>query len=230
MKTKIFVSLAATAFLGSACKNEQSQQEVAGTGTDIEETDLGVNGQLDQGEPNEVVLEQPGLTQRLAIEKEEGAIRAESAIGIADIQSLDGSELSGQVIFYQDDNGPLKAEVKVSGLAAGATHAIHIHENGDCSDGGQAAGGHFNPTNDPHGRPDEEASHVGDLGNLTAEKDGMVQTVIIKDRPDDAGFAGWESILNRAVIIHENADEFTQPAGDAGMRIGCGVITAFEQE
>ncbi|MGH8668703.1 MAG: superoxide dismutase family protein, partial [Burkholderiales bacterium] len=98
------------------------------------------------------------------------------------------------------------------------------HEAGDCSSGdGESAKGHFNPQGKPHGHPGSSERHAGDLPSLKAEKSGRakvdVQADIITVTP------GPNSIVGRAVIVHANPDDYkTQPTGNAGARLACGVI------
>ena len=112
---------------------------------------------------------------------------------------------------------------ELTGLQPGQ-HGFHIHEFGDCSDVAKAAsaGGHFNPTNHQHGAPDASDRHEGDLGNIEADAQGKAH-VDITDKV--LKLSGNESIIGHAVIVHEKADDLkTQPTGDAGGRLACGVI------
>jgi Cu-Zn family superoxide dismutase len=109
-------------------------------------------------------------------------------------------------------------------LTAGE-HAVHLHENGDCSaDDATSAGGHWNPAGNDHGKRGEDEYHAGDIDNLTVGEDGIGNLEIVVE--------GWSigdgqdsDILNKAIIIHADADDFTsQPSGAAGSRVACGVI------
>jgi superoxide dismutase, Cu-Zn family len=103
-------------------------------------------------------------------------------------------------------------------------HGIHIHEKGDCSARDfTSAGGHYNPTSAPHAAPFHEEKHVGDLGNLiTNEKGTAVFGIRMTGVPLDQSPT---SIVGKALVIHEKADDFTtQPDGAAGARVACGVI------
>jgi len=113
----------------------------------------------------------------------------------------------------------------VTGLDAGE-HGAHVHEKGDCSSpDGKSAGGHYNPQNKDHGLPGADKRHLGDLGNITIGKDGKGSLDItapganLKDN-DPMSFVG------RAIIVHAKKDDGGQPVGNAGDRIGCGVIGA----
>ena len=132
-----------------------------------------------------------------------------------------GSETTGTVTFTQKPDGIL-VTADVKGLSPGK-HGFHIHEFGDCSKlDGKSAGGHFNPTAKNHGGPESEERHVGDLGNLIAGDDGTAQYQWT-DRL--ISFSGQNSIIGRAIIVHADEDDLTsQPTGNAGARLACGVI------
>lgn len=141
----------------------------------------------------------------------------------ADLQAKSGSKVAGTVDFTERD-GQVRIEVKASGLTPNSEHAIHIHEKGDCSaPDATSAGGHFNPDNQPHGNPHEAKRHAGDLPNLRVSSSGNATAIYdVKGLTLDNDFRG---ILQRAVVIHAKADDYkSQPAGDAGGRIACGVI------
>jgi superoxide dismutase, Cu-Zn family len=134
-----------------------------------------------------------------------------------------GSHLSGQATFTNVAEG-----VKVTVLVAGAPPgplATHVHEKGDCSaPDAKSAGEHFNPTQKQHGVPPDVERHVGDLGNIEIKADGTGATeVVVKGASLQAG--DTNSFLGRAIIVHEKQDDGAQPSGNAGGRIGCGVIT-----
>ena len=134
------------------------------------------------------------------------------------------SPLAGEVRFEEVPDGlHIRAEVK---NAPPGQHGFHIHETGSCAEAGKAAGGHFNPDGVPHGLLEKDGfakAHAGDLGNIEIGPDGggklevTLPTLNLKDG-DKYGVAG------RAVIFHEKVDDFGQPTGNAGGRIGCGVI------
>lgn len=138
------------------------------------------------------------------------------------IEPKSKSKLKGTATLEQTADG-VKITIDVENAKPGM-HAWHVHENGDCSaPDGKSAGGHFNPDKHDHGLPTADARHLGDLGNLEVGKDGKGHTEITipganlkKDDP--------HSYLGRAIIIHEKKDDGGQPTGNAGGRIGCGVI------
>lgn len=151
--------------------------------------------------------------------------KTEQQQAIATITAKSYSNVNGTVTFTEKD-GKIMMSAKINGLTPG-THAIHIHENGDCSsDDGKSAGGHWNPTKDNHGKWKHGEFHSGDIGNLEADENG-VATI---EKESDFWCIGCEdenkNILNHAIIVHASADDFkSQPSGAAGTRVGCGVIT-----
>lgn len=134
--------------------------------------------------------------------------------------------LDGTATFEEKD-GKTTLTLEVTGAPPGE-HGAHIHETGDCTaEDAASAGGHWNPEGKDHGEPGEE-SHLGDLGNLTVKADGTGTLTLEKTEWNIGGAAGG-NLLDKAVIIHANADDFTtQPTGNSGGRIGCGVIELVE--
>ena len=132
-------------------------------------------------------------------------------------------KVKGTVEFKEVDDG-VEVTANLEGLKPG-NHGFHIHEKGDCSAPDAAsAGGHFNPSKHKHGAPDAAEHHEGDLGNLTADKSGKATTTLTM-KGITLG-EGDTSIVGKGFIIHEKADDMkTQPTGNAGDRVGCGVIT-----
>ncbi|MEO8933309.1 MAG: superoxide dismutase family protein [Xanthomarina sp.] len=135
------------------------------------------------------------------------------------------SKVSGSAVFTEKD-GKVTMIAVFEGLTEG-THAIHLHEKADCSSAdGTSSGGHWNPTNQPHGKwGDAKGYHKGDIGNIEADANGNATITFSTDEwcigCDDAN----KDILNKAVIVHDGADDFmTQPTGDAGGRVSCGGI------
>ena len=140
---------------------------------------------------------------------------------VADLNPTQGSNVRGKVHFYQTGNG-VRVVADISGLTPGR-HGFHVHEKGDCSaPDGASAGAHFNPTGMKHGAPESAERHAGDFGNITADESGKAHY----ERVDkNISFEGANSVLGRGVIVHAKADDLmTQPAGDAGARLACGVI------
>ena len=138
-----------------------------------------------------------------------------------------GSEVQGTITFEQMD-GAVQMKAEFSGLTADGEHAIHIHENADCSaEDGKSAGGHWNPTDEPHGKWESaEGYHSGDLGNLTADADGNATMEFTTEQWCIGCDDDKKNIIGHGVIVHQDADDFTsQPSGAAGARVSCGEIT-----
>jgi superoxide dismutase, Cu-Zn family len=133
-----------------------------------------------------------------------------------------GNQASGTVAF-ESVGDKVHVSARLAGLAPGS-HGFHIHEKGDCSaPDGMSAGGHFNPSGKPHGDPAAAEHHGGDMPMITADASGTatldatIDTVTIG--------AGMADIVGRAVVVHKDADDYkTQPTGNSGARVACGVI------
>ena len=150
------------------------------------------------------------------------ACAAKGPMAEATLAPTKGNTAAGTMSFKQDGANML-IQGMFSGLTPGA-HGFHIHEKGDCSaPDGTSAGGHFNPTGAHHGSPAMADHHLGDLPMLTAGADG---TAKFEARMSGMTLAdGPMSIVKRGVIIHAQADDFTtQPTGNSGGRVACGVI------
>lgn len=135
------------------------------------------------------------------------------------------SNLAGEVVFTQED-GEVTMTALITGLQEGE-HAIHIHEFGDCSmEDGSSAGGHWNPTDERHGKwGDAEGYHKGDIGNFTTDANGNGTITMTTDEWCIGCGDEDKDILGKSIIVHDGVDDFTsQPAGNAGTRVGCGVI------
>ena len=115
----------------------------------------------------------------------------------------------------------------ISGLPGNSTHGFHVHETGDCSaPDGTSAGGHFNPASTDHGRVGQGEHHAGDSDNITADADGNA-TVQGWLEGATVGDGAATDIVGKAVIVHADEDDYaTQPTGNAGDRLACGVIAA----
>ena len=141
----------------------------------------------------------------------------------AQLQPTKGNKTFGEATFEQLD-GKVHVVIYVQGLKPGQEHGLHIHEAGDCSSGdGMSAKGHFNPFGKPHAHHGAAERHAGDLPSLKAGKDGRAKVDAMLDVITVA--AGPASVVGRGVIVHADPDDFrTQPTGNAGARIACGVI------
>ena len=141
----------------------------------------------------------------------------------AALQPTTGSKAFGEATFEEAD-GKVRVIVVAQGLKPGQDHGFHIHEAGDCSSGdGMSTKGHFNPHGKPHGNPSAGERHAGDLPALKAGKDGRAKVDVTLDIITVR--AGPASVIGRGLIIHADPDDYkTQPTGNTGARIACGVI------
>ena len=144
-------------------------------------------------------------------------------MAMANLQPTSNSTARGTVHFQELSNGRVEVQVDLSGVPAGV-HGFHVHDKGDCGDNGNAAGGHFNPSGAMHAAPTTVPHHAGDFGNVTADAGGEVHTRFTTSSVTVS--TGERSAVGRAVILHANPDDLTtQPTGNAGGRIACGVVT-----
>ena len=145
---------------------------------------------------------------------------SEATQASAVINPTEGNQAQGTVEFMQEADG-VRVIANLTGLTEG-DHGFHIHEKGDCSAAdGTSAGGHFNPENKAHGAPDAAERHVGDLGNITADGSGQATYNRLDTHLE---LNGANNIIGLAVIVHALPDDFSQPTGAAGARVGCGVV------
>jgi Cu-Zn family superoxide dismutase len=147
---------------------------------------------------------------------------AEVTKAVCVVHPLGNSNVKGTVTFTKRAEG-VEVVANITGLTPGE-HGFHVHEWGDCTSAdGMSTGSHYNPASTAHGRPEAApgARHAGDFGNIRADAQGNANY-----RRVDAVLAlnGPQSIIGRAIIIHANPDDFSQPVGNAGGRVACGVI------
>lgn len=138
--------------------------------------------------------------------------------------TAEGSLVSGTATFTDTDAG-LEIAVDVANVPVGK-HAFHIHQFGSCADQGNAAGTHYNPKSLPHGdvmKDGVATVHAGDFGNMDVGAEGLGSAKVVVPGLTVSG--GEFNVAGRAIILHEKEDDFGQPTGNAGARIGCGVIT-----
>ena len=140
----------------------------------------------------------------------------------AKLDPKSGSKVTGTVTFTKSGD-MVEVTGDIENLTPG-THGFHIHDKGDCSAPDAAsAGPHFNPTHQHHGGPDTAERHSGDLGNIDADSSGKAHI----QWKGKLSLAGADSIIGKSVVVHEKADDLkTDPAGNSGARIACGVIEA----
>lgn len=146
----------------------------------------------------------------------------ETDFAVAVIHPTEGNEASGVVTFTKVGDG-VRVQASISGLQPGQLHGFHVHQYGDCRGANAlSAGGHYNPTDMPHGGPIDTDRHMGDLGNLPVGDDGVAN---LEYTDLKLVLSGEHSIIGYGVIVHRDRDDLvSQPVGDAGPRIGCGVI------
>lgn len=147
----------------------------------------------------------------------------ESSVTATFAPKSDNTTLAGTATF-SGEKGSVQVKVDLTGAPPGE-HGLHIHETGDCSAAdAMSAGGHWNPSAQMHGAPGAATSHLGDIGNITVKADGTA-THTATNPLWEIGTGTANDVKGKAVIIHAKADDLTtQPTGDAGGRIGCGVI------
>src|SRR6266550_8414438 len=152
-----------------------------------------------------------------------GCAHSNLPAAMATLQPSSDQTAKGTVHLTDAGEGSVDVQVDLTGVPPG-THGFHIHEKGDCGNNGQNAGGHFNPTGMVHGAPDAVSHHAGDFGNVTADANGEVHT---RFTTHSVSLKSGEmnNPVGKAVVLHEKADDLvSQPSGNAGARIACGVI------
>lgn len=153
-----------------------------------------------------------------------GTTEQKDASATATLEPRSGSQVRGTVTFTQAGPDIVRVSGQFTGHSKGPK-GFHIHEKGDCSDPkAMSTGGHFNPAKHKHGGPYEPVRHSGDLGNLNFNDQGVanINFVVggISVSSDKA-----DGIIGRAVIVHADVDDYkTDPTGNAGGRLACGII------
>jgi superoxide dismutase, Cu-Zn family len=142
----------------------------------------------------------------------------------AELKATQGNGVSGTLTLAPEAGG-VRITGSIKGLTPATTHGFHVHEKGDCSaPDASSAGGHYNPAGHPHGDPAGTQRHLGDMPNAVADAEGAATVDMVlsgatlrSGQPDD--------ILGKSIVVHEKADDYkSQPAGDSGKRIACGII------
>lgn len=220
--TNVLLPLALALALGSCGSDESPEEERAAR---MEEA----AGELAEGTAEAAAAAEGANEIQEEIRGEVAEARAEAAMeavlepehAVARMAPTEGHEATGSVRFDTTDEG-VRVTMNLSNLEPGATHAIHIHEHGSCAaPDGSSAGGHYAPRGHDHGLPPSPDRHAGDMGNVTADANGEVhheQVFSIFSLDEEA------PVVGRAVILHADADQGTQPSGGAGDRVACGTI------
>lgn len=140
--------------------------------------------------------------------------------GYTRVQSVSDSSIKGWVRFERVGRHKMKVRAEVTGLKPNAKLGFHVHEFGNCENKALSAGAHFNPCKKSHGGPSDAEHHSGDLGNLKTDATGKaVYENIVKGKV--------YKLLGRSVVIHSKEDDLkTQPSGNSGNRLACGIIGA----
>ncbi|WP_035336798.1 superoxide dismutase family protein [Dokdonia sp. PRO95] len=162
--------------------------------------------------------------EEVAVEVEAPAAPVAQKV-IMKLEPKSGSKATGSVVFKEED-GQVNFTAVIGGLDEGM-HAIHIHESADCSsENGKSTGGHWNPTNEQHGKwGATEGYHKGDIGNFPADESGNGTITMSTDQWCIGCGDPKKDIVGKAIIVHQGTDDFTsQPSGAAGKRISCGGI------
>jgi Cu-Zn family superoxide dismutase len=150
------------------------------------------------------------------------AAASQAQTAAATLAPTAGNTAAGTVTFTQMGN-KVTVNAKVSGLAPGR-HGFHVHEKGDCSaPDAMSAGGHFNPTGKAHGDPNAPDHHAGDMPMLQADASG--NATLSADLDVITIGSGVTDIVGKSVIVHKDADDYkTQPTGNSGARVACGIV------
>jgi len=158
-------------------------------------------------------------------EKDKGkaAAKGQEKKAVAVIESKSDSHVTGKATF-SEANGKVTLNLEIEGAEPG-THAVHLHEKGDCTaPDGASAGGHWNPTGENHGKWGTPPFHRADIGNVEVGADGK-GTLTMSTGLWTIGGAPETDVIGKAIIVHAKADDFTtQPTGNAGGRVACGVV------
>lgn len=144
----------------------------------------------------------------------------QTVTGQANMADVNGQNIKGEVFFEQVARYTIKVTANFTGLKPNQKFGFHVHEFGNCENKALAAGGHFNPWNKKHGGPQNKERHLGDLGNVNSDAKGQAAySAVVKGKV--------RKFLGRSAIIHALPDDLkSQPTGNSGDRIACGVIVA----
>ena len=159
----------------------------------------------------------------------EPAAPVEEHNAVVNLASASGSLVSGKLQVMTMGPNAVHIAGEVGGLEPNSEHGFHVHETGDCSAAdASSAGGHFNPGGQPHGRMDHGAHHAGDIDNIVADGEGVAR-VNMHVPGLTLGSGAANDVAGRAIIVHADPDDYTsQPSGNAGKRVACGVITLVD--
>jgi Cu-Zn family superoxide dismutase len=147
-----------------------------------------------------------------------------AASGHVALEPTEGNSVSGSLDMTAVRDG-VRVQGQLTGLAPGSAHGFHIHDKGDCSaPDGSSAGGHFNPQGMVHGNPNAMPHHAGDIPNQTANSAGVAKVDVVVHGVS-LGTGASDDVIGRSMVVHRDRDDYTtQPAGNSGARVACGVI------
>jgi Cu-Zn family superoxide dismutase len=167
----------------------------------------------------------PALALVLAVAAGCAGTRTAEHRATTTLEPTKGNQAAGTVTFVQRGD-KVFVTADVHGLPPNSEHGFHVHEKGDCSSGdGMSTGGHFNPEGAPHGNAQPSDGHAGDMPNLKADANGVARATFESSKMTVAD--GKHSIVGKGLIVHKDPDDYkTQPTGNAGARLACGVIRA----
>jgi len=161
-----------------------------------------------------------------------GAVGAESAVSAqaapkaatAELKATPGNGTSGTLTLSAEGQG-VRVTGAIKGLEPNSTHGFHVHEKGDCSaPDASSAGGHYNPTAQPHGDPKGAQHHLGDMPNIVADATGAAKLDTVLEGVT-LRTGQTNDLIGKAIIVHGGADDYkSQPAGNSGPRIACAII------
>lgn len=155
--------------------------------------------------------------------------KKEREVASAPLNSTATNQSIGVAKFYLLDDGKVKMDLEISmPEKADSSVAVHFHEHGDCGNMGENTHGHWNPTNEAHGKWDSDAYHSGDIGNIDLDGKGHAKLSVTTARWSTKD-GDVKNIVGKGIIVHGGVDDYeTQPTGNSGPRIGCGVIAAVK--
>jgi superoxide dismutase, Cu-Zn family len=228
LRRSIWFLVVSVAFATAACKKKTEAPATTGSAGSADMTGSAGSADMTGSAGSAGSADAAGSAGSAGTAGSAAAPAGPPATGVAEIKPTKGNKVSGTVTFNEKD-GKTEVVVDLKGLTPGE-HGFHVHETGDCSaPDAKSAGDHFNPDKAEHGAPDAAAHHTGDLGNVTADKSGAAKVTTTVDFLTVN--AGPHSVVGKAVIVHCNADDLkSQPAGNAGPRVGCGVVVVGGSE
>lgn len=207
LSLKFSICTLALVALGYSCNNEDKSTETTTDSTQTQTTDT--------SSAHHDTTPAPDTASVAMVGKAEAVLTG----------TYTDTTVDGTASFDTTKSGKVKMKIAITVPAkAGKSVAVHIHEHGDCSDNGKMAHGHWNPTNAQHGKWGQGSFHSGDIGNVKLDSKGK-GTLSLETDLWTLGGKPDKNILGKAIIVHGGVDDFTtQPTGNAGSRIGCGVI------